>query len=138
MKAIIFNGESFEIPFRLTCTVSGQVKVYTLQSFIEKKITRFGGLEKLRATYVCKDAKRLMKEGKSVEEIKEILNKELTQRLERNALKMISPKVKKEDPIVIEVVELPLAKKDKRGLWRNEKGHIISKDNISNYRMVAE
>jgi hypothetical protein len=77
MKNITYKNDSYTIPFEITCTVSGQVKVYTSEDFINGKIDRFGGLQKLRDTYVCRDAQRLMQQGKKKEEIIEILTKGL-------------------------------------------------------------
>lgn len=73
MKNITYKTFSYQIPFEITCTVSGQVKVYTSEDFINGKIDRFGSLEKLKETYVCRDAQRLMQQGKKKEEIVELL-----------------------------------------------------------------
>lgn len=73
MKNITYKGQQYNIPFEIVCTLSGQVKVYSSEEFINGKIDRFGTLENLRATYVCRDAQRLQKQGKSKEEIIEML-----------------------------------------------------------------
>ena len=73
MKTITYKGEDYTIPFQIVCTVSGSVKTYTAQEFIESKIDKAGSLKVLRDTYVCRDAARLLKEGKSAEEIKKLL-----------------------------------------------------------------
>lgn len=70
MKNITYKKDKYQIPFEITCTVSGQVKVYTSEDFINGKIDRFGGLQKLRDTYVCRDAARLIKGGMKPEDVK--------------------------------------------------------------------
>lgn len=73
MKDITYKTWKYQIPFEIVCTISGQVKTYTSEEFINGKIERFGGLDKLREKYVCRDAERLMKQGKSKEEVIELL-----------------------------------------------------------------
>ena len=74
MKNITYTDKkgqtwNYQIPFEITCTISGQVKTYTSEEYINGKIDRFGGLDQLRASYVCRDAKRAVKgaskEGKT-------------------------------------------------------------------------
>ena len=156
MKVVTFKEFTYEIPFKISCTVSGQVKTYTLEAYINKKIDKFLTLENLLATYVCKDAKKLLKEGMSVEDIIARLN-------EGFLPKNVAPK---EDPIevVIEDIsedllasieyigeveepfiemldvpesELPFAKLDAKGNYRNPKGHLISKANLINYQIAS-
>lgn len=73
MKNITYKTFTYQIPFDITCTVSGAVKTYSSEDFINDKIDRFGGLPNLIATYVCRDAQRLVKAGKTVDEIKKII-----------------------------------------------------------------
>ncbi len=54
----------YQIPFKIKCTVTGIEKTYTAETYINGKIERFDGLDKMRATYVCKDAKSAMKDAK--------------------------------------------------------------------------
>lgn len=74
MKNITYTDKkgqtwNYQIPFEITCTISGQVKTYTSEEYINGKIDRFGGLDQLRASYVCRDAKKAVKgaskEGKT-------------------------------------------------------------------------
>lgn len=74
MKNITYTDKkgqtwTYQIPFEITCTISGQVKTYTSEEYINGKIDRFGGLDQLRASYVCRDAKKAVKgaskEGKA-------------------------------------------------------------------------
>jgi hypothetical protein len=69
MKNITFKDSkgrewNYQIPFEITCTVSGAVKVYTAEDYINGKIERFDGLDNLRATFVCRDAKKAVKVAK--------------------------------------------------------------------------
>ena len=52
---------SYLIPFLITCTVSGVVKTYTSEDYINGKIDRFDGLDNLRKNYISRDAKRAIK-----------------------------------------------------------------------------
>lgn len=58
----------YNIPFEITCTVSGQVKTYTAEEYINGKIERFDGLDNLRANYVSRDAKKAVKVAKPTTE----------------------------------------------------------------------
>ena len=66
MKNITYTDKkgqtwNYQIPFKITCTVSGVTKTYTSEEYINGKIDRFGGLENLLKTYVCRDAKKAVK-----------------------------------------------------------------------------
>ncbi len=66
MKNIKFQDSKgreweYQIPFVIKCTVSGVEKTYTAEDYINGKIERFGGLDALRANYVSRDAKKLLK-----------------------------------------------------------------------------
>lgn len=126
---------TYEIPFRITCNVSGLVKTYTLESYINRKIDRFGGLEKLYSKYVCKDAKKLLKEGMTPEEVKMKLNppKEEEVKIEDPVMEEIQEVVEER---IEEVIVTPLAKKDKNGKYRNLKGHLIPEMELENYALM--
>ena len=62
--------DEFTLPLRLKCTVSGKEVVYTSADYIRKKLEKYGGsLDRLRNEYICRDAKREMKEGKQVTQV---------------------------------------------------------------------
>ena len=126
---------TYEIPFHITCNVSGLVKTYTLESYINRKIDRFGGLEKLYSKYVCKDAKKLLKEGMTPEEVKMKLNppKEEEVKIEDPVMEEIQEVVEER---IEEVIVTPLAKKDKNGKYRNLKGHLIPEMELENYALM--
>lgn len=151
-KTIVYNSDvldrefTYEIPFRITCNVTGLVKTYTLESYINRKIDRFGGLEKLHKNYICQDAKRLLKEGKSVEEVIQKLNppkEETPAPIQETVPEIVSEKMEEILQEVEEVVETmleeklekPLAKKDKNGKWRDGRGHKISADKLELYTL---
>ena len=50
----------------LTCTVTGKQTTYTSEEYIQKRIDRAGSLEKLMATYVSRDAGKVLKKSKPV------------------------------------------------------------------------
>lgn len=63
-----------KVPFILTCQVTGLKKVFTSRDFIQRKIDSYGGdIKRMIDTYVCEDAKRLLREGKSVSEVNQKL-----------------------------------------------------------------
>lgn len=50
--------DSFTLPLKLTCSVSGKVVTYTSAEYVKKKLEKFGGsLERLHKEFVCRDAK---------------------------------------------------------------------------------
>ena len=110
-------------------------KTYTLESYINRKIDRFGGLEKLYSKYVCKDAKKLLKEGMTPEEVKMKLNppKEEEVKIEDPVMEEIQEVVEER---IEEVIITPLAKKDKNGKYRNLKGHLIPEMELENYALM--
>lgn len=70
MKNITYKSFSYQIPFDITCTVSGVVKTYTSEEYINGKIDRFGSLDLLRANYISRDAKKAAKEkGTTLKEV---------------------------------------------------------------------
>tara|TARA_R110002051_G_C8566805_1_gene475145 strand:+ start:200 stop:565 length:366 start_codon:yes stop_codon:yes gene_type:complete len=58
---------------RLTCVITGRTLVASL-AYYERKVERAGGEDKLKVTYVCKEAKDLVKKGYDVEKVRDILN----------------------------------------------------------------
>jgi len=63
-----------KVPFIMTCQVTGLKKVFTSRDFIQRKIDSYDGdIKKMLDTYVCEDAKRLLREGKSVDQVNKLL-----------------------------------------------------------------
>lgn len=61
-----------KVPYILTCIVTGLQKAYTSKDFVQRKIDNYGGDEaKMIAGYVCKDAKKAIKELGDVSKISE-------------------------------------------------------------------
>ena len=159
-KTIVYNSDvldrefTYEIPFRITCNATGLVKTYTLASYINRKIDRFGGLEKLHKTYICKDAKRMLKEGKTIQEVIQALNPSKEEVVAEEAPaspveevvtvpEIVSEKMEEilqevEEVVeekIEEILEKPLATKDKDGKWRNSRGHKIPADKLELYQL---
>jgi hypothetical protein len=64
------KAANIQVPFVMTCQVTGLQKVFTSRDYIQKKLDGFGGnMKKMLDTYVCEDAKRLHREGKTVRQI---------------------------------------------------------------------
>ena len=130
MKNITYTDKknqtwNYQIPFKITCTVSGVTKTYTSEEYINGKIDRFGGLENLLKTYVCRDAKRAMK-SKLEKKKEEVQPKNIFAEMIKNQPLMLTYPINK-----------PVAKKDKNGKYRDAKGRIIAKANIDQYDLIA-
>lgn len=66
--------DNIQVPFVMECQVTGIRKVFTSRDYIAKKLEGFGGnMKKMLDTYVCEDAKGLLREGKSVRQVNQIL-----------------------------------------------------------------
>jgi hypothetical protein len=160
IKSVTHNGDVYNIPFNITCTVSGLTKVYTSEEYINGKLDRFKGLENLRKTYVCRDAKKLLKAGKTPDEVKQILNKvaeaaptpevktEVKVSLAATSVTQsdvqgmeVKPEVDvtpEQAPAAEVKDERPIATKDKRGFVRDEKGRLIKKSDHGKYNIVEK
>lgn len=58
---------------KIECIVTGRVLTIT-DSYFEKKVIKAGNEETLRNTYICKEAKKLLRLGNSVNKVREILD----------------------------------------------------------------
>jgi len=58
---------------KLKCLVSGIERV-TSMDYLKTKEEKFGSINNFTQNYICRDAIALLKEGKSVEQVKEELN----------------------------------------------------------------
>ena len=125
MKTITYKNDTYQIPFKITCTVSGVTKTYTSEEYINGKLDRFGGLENLIKTYVCRDAKKALK-GKTEKKKDEVKPKNIFAEMIKNQPLMLTYPINK-----------PVAKKDKKGNYRDAKGRIIAKANIGQYDLIA-
>lgn len=136
-KSVTHKGDEYQIPFQITCNVSGLTKVYTSEDYINGKLDRFGGLVKLRATYVCRDALRLRKGGMDDAAIRAKLNPVVVP----EPVVDITPEtaaVTESAPEAPQSTEKPKAKKDKRGWYRDSKGHVIPKEKLGEYELIEE
>ena len=129
MKNITYTDKknqtwNYQIPFKITCTVSGVTKTYTSEEYINGKIDRFGGLENLLKTYVCRDAKRAMKS-------------KLEKKKEEVQPKNIFAEIKNQPLMLTYPINKPVAKMDKNGKYRDAKGRLIAKANIDQYELIA-
>lgn len=147
MKNITFQTDSYSIPFNLTCTVSGLTKVYTSEEYINGKLIRFKGLTNLIATYICRDAQKLLKAGKTAEEVRALLNK-VTEAAtvpaapvqeEKKEETVLEPTPSLTSHLVEETAPaaLPIAKMDKNGKYRTVKGYLISEFNLKNFQIYV-
>lgn len=62
---------------KLTCIVTGRTLLAT-RDYYERKVEKAGSEDKLHREYVCREAKTMLKQGTSVERIREILNVKTT------------------------------------------------------------
>ena len=58
---------------KLTCIVTGRTLLAT-RDYYERKVEKAGSEEQLHREYICREAKIMLKQGTSVERIREILN----------------------------------------------------------------
>ena len=61
---------------KLVCLVTGR-KLFATKEYFTRKVAKLGSEEKVHSTYICKEAKDLLKKGYSVEKIREMLNVQL-------------------------------------------------------------
>lgn len=57
----------------LTCLVTGRTRP-TGQTYLEKQASRFGSVEAFKQNYICKEAAKLLREGKTVDEVRSLLS----------------------------------------------------------------
>ena len=58
---------------KLVCLVTGR-KLFATKEYFGRKVEKLGSEEKVHSTYICKEAKDLLRKGYSVEKIREMLN----------------------------------------------------------------
>lgn len=58
---------------KLTCIVTGK-KLIATKEYYSRKVEKSGGEEELHRTYICREAKNMIKQGTSVDRIREILD----------------------------------------------------------------
>jgi len=58
---------------KLVCIVTGR-KLLATKDYFERKVEKLGSEEKVISTYICKEAKDLIKKGYTVDKIRELLN----------------------------------------------------------------
>jgi hypothetical protein len=58
---------------KLKCIITGKT-LFANSDYYQKKIERAGSEEKLHSTYICREAKQLLKSGFTVEKIRDTLN----------------------------------------------------------------
>lgn len=62
---------------RLRCIITGRQLIAT-QDYYKRKVEKAGSEQQLHDTYVCREAKNLLKQGVSVERIREILEADMS------------------------------------------------------------
>lgn len=63
--------DSFTLPLKFTCRISGKVVTYTNEDYVKKRLEKYGGsLKRMQDEFVCRDAKRDLKDHKTVEQIR--------------------------------------------------------------------
>lgn len=64
------------LPLKLKCNISGKEVVYTSREYVEKKLLKYGGsLERMRKEFVCRDARRMVKDKVDLQTIQKELGK---------------------------------------------------------------
>ena len=58
---------------KLRCVVTGRT-LFATNDYYQRKVEQAGSIEKLQASYICKEAKNMIKQGYTIDKIREILN----------------------------------------------------------------
>ena len=58
---------------KLKCIITGRQLIAT-KEYYARKVKKAGGEQQLHDTYVCREAKNLLKQGTSVDKIRQVLN----------------------------------------------------------------
>ena len=58
---------------KLVCLVTGR-KLFATKEYFSSKVEKLGSEAKVHSTYICKEAKDLLRKGYTVEKIREMLN----------------------------------------------------------------
>ncbi len=61
---------------KLMCLVTGR-KLFATKEYFARKVEKLGSEENVHSTYICKEAKDLLRKGYSVDKIRELLNVQL-------------------------------------------------------------
>lgn len=59
---------------KVACIITGKTTPLT-REYYDKKVAEFGSEENLQQTYICKQAKSMVKRGYTIEEIQDVLGK---------------------------------------------------------------
>mgnify|MGYP001202795869 CR=1 FL=1 len=62
---------------KLKCIITGRQLIAT-KDYYARKVEKAGNEEKLHETYICRDAKNLLKQGVSIDRIREILESDMS------------------------------------------------------------
>tara|TARA_R110000787_G_scaffold16774_12_gene52609 strand:+ start:2993 stop:3391 length:399 start_codon:yes stop_codon:yes gene_type:complete len=62
---------------KISCIVTGKTFLFN-RSYFDKKVEKIGTEEKLRETYICREASHYLKRGYSIEKTREILGVDVT------------------------------------------------------------
>ena len=62
---------------KLTCVITGRTLVAST-AYYERKIEHAGGEDKLKQSYICKEAKVLLRKGYNIEKVRDVLNIDLS------------------------------------------------------------
>lgn len=58
---------------KLKCIVTGRQLIAT-KAYYKRKVEKIGSIEELHRTYICREAKNLLKQGLSVQRVRQILD----------------------------------------------------------------
>jgi hypothetical protein len=62
---------------KLKCIITGRQLIAT-KEYYARKVEKAGSEEQLHRTYVCREAKNLLKQGTTVEKIRQVLNADMS------------------------------------------------------------
>jgi hypothetical protein len=93
---------------KLVCIITGRT-LTAHKDYYNRKVEKLGSEEKLKETYICKEAKDLLLKGTSVDEIRKMLN------VNTDGLTDVSPEI---------INEILIQKKAKINRFGNVKGSV--------------
>ena len=62
---------------KLKCIVTGRQLIAT-KEYYKRKVEKVGDEQKLHDTYICREAKNLLKQGTSIDKVRELLGSDIT------------------------------------------------------------
>ena len=73
---------------KLKCIVTGRQLIAT-KEYYKRKVEKVGDEQKLHDTYMCREAKNLLKQGTSIDKVRELLGSDITTPVDQDIIDQI-------------------------------------------------